>query len=129
MEDEAVFLRERVRAWKLVPTRLELAACLGHEGAQLAIGFQREEPDLGKWTAGLDHFGRDIVVPAAHAAASSRVHLWNERPDSSVQHLGAAPPGEHLGAVARWLACRSRSLTKTARSLRPAAHGGGRALP
>lgn len=87
--------------------KLELAAYCGHAASRSALGERapREEPDLERWGRGLERFGLEAGIRAAHAAARSVVGLWSERPDASIEHRGEASPGEQVAAVAEWIAC------------------------
>ncbi len=94
VEDEAAWLKERVRVGDLTQERLELAAYCGHEGAKLLTQRQsryhaaraRHALDEGMlptdqapldrleaWTMGLELAGLRFVVVCAHHAADSLI--------------------------------------------------------
>ncbi|MCA8925414.1 MAG: hypothetical protein KDD82_26630 [Planctomycetes bacterium] len=64
-EDEAAYLRQRVRVGELALERLQLAANCGHTGARLTVGGapHADEPELGRWVYGLRSWGTRGVWP------------------------------------------------------------------
>jgi len=60
-EDEALWLRERVRVGELTPARLRLAANCGHLAARLALEEPADDPDpdLARWVYQLGGGRRD----------------------------------------------------------------------
>ena len=70
VEDEAAYLRERVRVGDLTQERLELAAYCGHPAAAAILDpkVNRGPELLGKWIASLQRFGRATVLQSGLAA-------------------------------------------------------------
>ena len=79
VEDEAAYLRERVRVGDLRQDRLELAAYCGHEAAARISGAMGPK-DLVDWVRGLRAFGRETWVSSIHASLMARVSSWNDSP-------------------------------------------------
>lgn len=80
VEDEAAYLRERVRVGDLTQERLELAAYCGHEGAGRATELVSKEPsqDLLAWIRGLNKWGsRKTLIALAHYVELHRRLLDN----------------------------------------------------
>ena len=67
VEDEAAYLRERVRVGDLTQERLELAAYCGHEGARVAANSTAVNRD--HFLLGLSQLSRELVAQAAVAVA------------------------------------------------------------
>lgn len=65
VEDEAAWLKERVRVGDLEWSRLELAACLGHEAA-VAVAPPGFKPSWGDWIyrLGTGHWGLESSLRA-----------------------------------------------------------------
>jgi hypothetical protein len=76
VEDEAAWLKERVRAGDFPPTRLELAAYCGYEAARRAVATQNDPPDLVEWVGGFARFGNDVSARAAVAIAREVFPVW-----------------------------------------------------
>lgn len=69
-EDEAAWLRERVRAGELGDDRLRLAAYVGHRPSVLALGAVPPAPAyVQAWVYGLERWGEEACLRAAIAAA------------------------------------------------------------
>lgn len=68
VEDEAAWLRERVRAGELDPERLALAAYVGHPGASRAVDDAAGPDDLGAWGEGLRRWGQRVWIRALLSA-------------------------------------------------------------
>jgi len=83
-------LRERLRAGRLDPDRLSLAAYLGDRVASETLGADAPVPsaDLREWVALLAPWGKEACVRAAVAAARR-----------------AVGPSPALAAAEAWLAC------------------------
>ena len=75
VEDEAAYLRERVRVGDLTQERLELAAYCGHGGAKRACGCV-DLPNPNNWALGLEHWPLEASVRVALSAARSAVDVW-----------------------------------------------------
>lgn len=74
LEDEAAWLRARVRAGELDLDRLERAAAAGHEGAARALEREPGKGDLTAWLRGVEGLGgRRALVLVALA-----VYAWAE---------------------------------------------------
>jgi len=81
LEDEAAFLRERVRAGVLDDDRLRLAAYVGHAASRLALGTPSFAPAFFQaWIYGLEPWGVEACQRAAIAAARCALVLL--RPES-----------------------------------------------
>ncbi|MCO5165752.1 MAG: hypothetical protein M9894_05215 [Planctomycetes bacterium] len=90
--EEAAALKARVAAGALPPERLEVAAWLGHEPAQVALGREVERP-----REALRRSGHEAGVRIMLAAARVTLARWGgEAPE---------PLTGALGAVDAWLAC------------------------
>ena len=102
VEDEAAYLRERVRAGDLTQERLELAAYFGHAAAGRALPMsliQAAAPaDLG-WER-LEADGPEAVVRGLLAVSRAALNEW-ERPGRA-----SSRPRASIAAVEAWLACK-----------------------
>lgn len=80
VEDEAAYLRERVRVGDLTLERLELAAYCGHEGARRAAQ-SREQPATRARDilSAMEIHGREAVVCLAAAAARVALEEFESR--------------------------------------------------
>ena len=78
VEDEAAYLRERVRVGDLTQERLELAAYCGNQGASVALDVPQAEcsrTDLASWCLGLGRWRQQLVVLALLEALEPCVPL------------------------------------------------------
>ena len=104
VEDEAAYLRERVRVGDLTQERLELAAYCGHEGASAAAGSPTPDYcDLEEFSRGLLRFPNAILCAAVVA---SRVVLpfWNKEARASPRFAKVADlPAAALQTVEEFL--------------------------
>lgn len=99
VEDEAAYLRERVRAGALNQERLELAAYCGHEGARRAVPcVSSAELSLLEWTQGLARWGKVTLLHAAWFAISA-LPPWSQIDSGDDRPLHASE------ALRAWLAC------------------------
>ncbi|MCA9642758.1 MAG: hypothetical protein KC492_18805 [Myxococcales bacterium] len=96
VEDEAAYLRERVRVGDLTQERLELAAYCGHEGAQIAVTTCVQSAPAEEWLSGLRSHGRKACAAAAAAAA----------------HLGIAQLAHPNSAEAKEVASRAIAIAE-----------------
>lgn len=118
VEDEAAWLKERVRVGDLTEERLSLAAYCGHKAARTAQGrqssYQVPESRLRSWFNGLvwaAWSSKPVVVRAANAAARFSVTDWSKQWQTPDDLLAA------LQAVDAWLDCpcpQHRSRAKEA---------------
>ena len=93
VEDEAAYLRERVRVGDLTQERLELAAYCGHEGAGRATGAAGES----HWYQRLDRV-RGAPTLAALTAARFEIERHREKPTPVFDH-----PARLLAALESWV--------------------------
>lgn len=77
VQDEAAYLKERVRAGELAWERLELAAYCGHAAACLATGSPASAMQAA-WFEGLDRWGAETVLRACVAAARFVYPVWSK---------------------------------------------------
>ena len=130
VEDEAAYLRERVRVGDLTQERLELAAYCGHEGAKRSVNLSGV-PLLNflDWTLGLGRWGEtattfaaltlaEAVLPfvpgdqvaSCLGAIAAKRSLISSPCHSSHGQLSEAMtslrPGLHQGIAAVYLACQ-----------------------
>ncbi|MCO5170010.1 MAG: hypothetical protein M9894_27055 [Planctomycetes bacterium] len=98
-EDEAILLAERLRAFELPPSRLRLAAALGHSPAELALRLlgrhEERPPSLESLLQAVD--------TATHRAALAAARLVLRRRDLTPE--GRRTADEVLAPLQAWLAC------------------------
>ena len=99
IEDEAALLQERVRVGNLRRERLELAALLGSQGAQLATGFRSlgAVSELPSLISMLGHHGTEALAQAAAAVAQAVWSEWQWNRDGRLV--------DALAATEAWIAC------------------------
>ena len=121
-EDEAAYLRERVRVGDLTQERLELAAYCGHEGALRATGV-RSSPRLtseGFIATLVMRHDRDIALLAAFAAAMATLNTWESldwKEETSTRYRDS--PRKALECFGRWFQSRrSEDLAALDQALR-----------
>ena len=129
VEDEAAWLTARVQMGGLERGKLELAACLGHEGARAALGAEVPAPwgreSVPSFVLGLSRFGPELWLRAAWVACCEHTAkltaeieqarspaLWEFRlqEDLRIAQAGAqvigdylrAPSREHRAALQKW---------------------------
>lgn len=79
VEDEADYLRERLRAGDLAQTALELAAECGYEPAALALGRPLERPEtIVTWARGVARHGTLVAVRIVVALAAAVEELADD---------------------------------------------------
>ena len=92
VDDEAAYLRERVRVGDLTQERLELAAYCGHEGARRAApAFVTFEADRGALAASL-RWGKDAAIKLAVTAVQVALEHYGRRqlePNPARDYLAA----------------------------------------
>jgi hypothetical protein len=111
-EDEAAFLRARVRAHDLLQERLALAAQVDHPGARSALELEpRAEESLEAWVLALVPHGKPAVIVAGVALAELALARWRRSGTGRVRENGA------LAATRAWLACPCREHAQRAWSL------------
>jgi hypothetical protein len=123
LEDEAAFLRERVRAGRLEPAALELAARLGYAAARAALGTGASESasleDVLRGFAACDKEGgllvRALAVVARRALEGMRRHVPESDPDELLEAIEAwceRPDRKHVQRIEairpRVFACAQR---------------------
>lgn len=93
------FLTERVRAGRVAPDALRLAAYCGHAGARMILGpGAPEQPTTSKaWFLGLAPFGLRVVVVTAIVTGRLVEPAW--------EHRGLWLAIEALRSTEQWLAC------------------------
>ena len=113
VEDEAAYLRERVRVGDLTQERLELAAYCGHEGAMICLGLPSlESPCDGlRLAKDLAVWGPDVLLWLAVLAIESlgRDHPELQRSVQSMRAWLESPTPTRLAEV-REMAGRAASL-------------------
>ena len=91
-------LADRVRAGRVAPDALRLAAYCGHEAARTILGSAADQPTTSKaWFMGLAQFGRRAVVLAAIVTGRLVEPAWERRG----MWLGI----EALRSAEHWMAC------------------------
>ena len=89
VEDEAAYLRERVRVGDLTQERLELAAYCGHEGARRAAEADRSPVppgQLSNWIGELRERNSEVCLQALGLCASRLlVHFKRRHPHDTIQ--------------------------------------------
>jgi hypothetical protein len=121
VQDEAVFLLERVRVGDLTRVRLELAAYCGHEAASRALGLQHLPTDVPAAIA--SSVGDDVLLAVGVGVAAltelparwpSFEALADENARPLFERAGRWPPPARTGEadilralrrIERWLAC------------------------
>ena len=100
VEDEAAYLRERVRVGDLTQERLELAAYCGHEGARRAVAQAPYPPkDPVEFALTLPGRNRLLLVLAAICSASLALTEFEAR------HPSDNRPRAAILAARAWLLC------------------------
>jgi hypothetical protein len=119
-DDEAAYLKERVRVGDLTQERLELAAYCGHEGARRAVRGSLPGATTGavEWTR---HLGRWPEAAAVAAVAAARMAVETVDLDDS----SGARPEQILGAVR----AAEAAVTQPTQESLGAARGAAEALP
>ena len=113
IEDEAAYLRERVRAGDLTQERLELAAYFGHAAAGHALPaplIQAATPANLGWER-LEADGPEAVIRGLLAVSRAALNEW--------ERAGRARsrPCASIAAVEAWLACKgSEQLDRVRKS-------------
>lgn len=118
VEDEAAYLRERVRVGELTKERLELAAYCGEPGAQLAADLRLDVPlDWRSWALGLERWGawvglhaylaayRNVTLPiylSDQSLASSSYPAWATQFIARIQAYLGNPTPKELEAACEW---------------------------
>ena len=120
VEDEAAYLRQRVRVGDLTQERLELAAYCGHEGASAATNLGPPRLGLEGWACGLSAFGQAVSVRALVALGRLQLATWELLyPEDHTQR-------EALESAEQWLLSqagpRSLASAKTASYARERAY-------
>ena len=75
-DDEASYLRERVRVGELSQERLDLAAYCGHEGARRAAGVLAGGPSPETWLTDLERRDRAAGLFAAVMLGGAVLPIW-----------------------------------------------------
>lgn len=123
VEDEAAWLRARVQAGELSQENLELAAFLGHEGAQFAAdseivapsvegdGYDTDTclyPSLSEWTRQLCVFGLEAAVRAGIASSVASL------PTFETAYPGVTEPRTALNLTEEWVLDQTSERAKAA---------------
>lgn len=117
VNDEAAYLKQRVRAGDLSQERLDLAAYCGREAALVALGANSTvEWDSKAWAEGLGRWGPSIVLRAQCLLAEVLLPVWNEnvpgdgRPEAALRAAIAHLEGtSHLSSDELLAIARSAS--------------------
>jgi hypothetical protein len=128
LEDEAAYLRERVRAGELTSDRLELAALCRHLGARAALGGAAPEPPpdddwLHRSACAWGRSSKPVAVRMALIAAELVL------PDFEATRPGEARPRRALKAAQAWLGAPSEEAAAEAAAAAAAAEGCFRGSP
>ena len=110
VEDEAAYLRERVRVGDLTQERLELAAHCGHEGARRALGQEpiappRSPSETTSWLRSLPQAPHEVLVRAALQAARNGVAAGDNHAKRGRFRERVIEAKRAVSAVEKWLAC------------------------
>lgn len=97
VEEEAEYLRERLRIGDLTPERLELAAHCGREGARRSIGAASAD-DVGSWaeallglpSLGVEELTRLCIAWALVLPLREEVEHWQVSPAQLLRDVEAA---------------------------------------
>lgn len=112
-EDEAEWLRERVRAGELDGARLDATAALGHPASRLAVGRAPAEQaaSLGELRLPLQAVGPVALGRAAVVAAELVLPLWE------TTHAHDPRPRLAIQAARAWTRCPCTPHLQEARAL------------
>ena len=118
VEDEAAWLRERLRVGELAPERLDLAADLGHRASQAARGRSAGAPAREELAGILTRRGKEVCARAAVAVVRDAAPALGGAPRAVLAALEDAeqwivcPCVEHLSrAAGHWWQFRTADTT------------------
>lgn len=90
---EVRLLTERLRAGRVSPAQLELAAYLGHQPSRAALDLPEDDSrDPLRWVIGLVRFGNDACFRAGLAVAREIQRGWKRQPRADGAEASALLP-------------------------------------
>lgn len=110
VDDEAAYLRERVRAGELTLARLELAAHGGHEAARLACGGGVAATSLTDWLHAMSAWGPHVQLRSLAFTGRALLPLWQACSQDARPRLA-------LDAIDDWVARPSRKRAEAVRGV------------